>query len=108
MAMFKEESFYRAIILQAFADLTNNSPKVELTLAREEAKRWLLNNSKDFNFICDAAGYSPDYVRNKAIEVLTTGRKFRAANGTGARYLENKQRKLKLERLYGRDNSKPL
>lgn len=40
---------------------------------RDEARAWLLSGSNDFKFICTAAGYNPDDVRDRAARMALNG-----------------------------------
>lgn len=61
-----EQSLWRAVILQAFVDLKNNSKKKIANTYRIKATLWF--NKKNQNFIkaCHFANFDPEYVLEKA------------------------------------------
>jgi hypothetical protein len=93
---------FQAIIIQAFQDLQNSANTGEQRAAKTSAMTWLTGNSKDFRKICEWADQDPDRVRARALYALQFGLVLRKSAGTGARYLEMKQRKDSLSQ-----NDKP-
>lgn len=53
------ERLWQAVLLRAFMDACNLK-------YQKEALSWLNGRDKHFNFICHAAGFNPDYVRQRA------------------------------------------
>lgn len=66
----KEPALWRAVILQAIIDSLSEAKRTENKVEKERAKAWLLNMSNDFIEVCNMAGYSPYYVREKAKFIL--------------------------------------
>ena len=62
----REQSLWRAVILQAFVDLKNNSKKKIANTFRVKATLWFNSNNKDFLKVCSLANLDPDYVLDKA------------------------------------------
>jgi hypothetical protein len=52
-----EQELWRAVIDNAVRDLASNNAE-----DKEEALFWFLNRGEDFQFVCDSAGLSSDYV----------------------------------------------
>lgn len=61
-----EQALWRAVILQAFIDLKNNSKKKLANTFRVKATLWLNKNNNDFNKVCNLANLDPNYVLDKA------------------------------------------
>lgn len=80
-----EPGLWRAVITQALMDAASNSRKVEARRSREDALKWLLSDSPDFESVCDNAGFDPGYVRRRACEALQRGFEWRLPNGQGWR-----------------------
>ena len=57
-----ERRLWQAVILQAIADACNEAWRHELE--RKQAITWL-QGGKGFIMVCDMAGWSPDYVKEK-------------------------------------------
>lgn len=91
-----EARLFRAVIVQAFADATMTirplephtdiaSPagleawvqeidaRIEAESARDEARRWLLEESRDFETVCDLAGIDPARVLGRARRLEKAG-----------------------------------
>lgn len=62
----KEESLWKAVILQAFIDLKNNSRKKLANTFRVKATLWFNLKNKDFIAVCHYANLNPYYVWKKA------------------------------------------
>lgn len=62
----KEESLWKAVILQAFADLQSNSKKQNMKNNKVKALLWFNLNNKDFITVCEYANLDPCYVWTKA------------------------------------------
>jgi hypothetical protein len=58
-----------AVVLQAIADATSRISRArcgETKQIRDEARAWLLSNSKDFRCVCELARFDPRTVREFA------------------------------------------
>lgn len=59
-------------MLQAFRDyLSYNSRGVNIDRYNEQVKlkKWFDTSNKDFRLVCELAGYEPDYVIERFIEI---------------------------------------
>lgn len=88
-----EPGLWRAVITQALMDAASHSRKSEAKRSRSDALAWLLSGSRDFEAVCDNAGFEPGYVRQRAQEALRRGFEWRLPNGKGWR---TQTRRLKL------------
>lgn len=61
-----EQSLWRAVILQAFVDLKNNSKKKIANTYRVKATLWFNKRNPEFIKACHFANFNPDYVLEKA------------------------------------------
>ena len=82
-----EPGLWRAVITQALMDAASQSKKSEAKRSRRDALEWLLSNSRDFEAVCDNAGFDPSYVRRRAKEALLRGCEWRLPSGQGWRTL---------------------
>ena len=89
-----EPGLWRAVITQALMDAASNSGKSESKRSRIDALHWLLNNTNDFEAVCDNAGLNPDYVRTKAKKALSRGFAWRLPAGQGWRTQAKRQASL--------------
>jgi hypothetical protein len=80
-----EQSIWRAVITQALMDAASQSRKTEAKRTRNDALNWLLSESRDFEAVCDNAGFDPGYIRRRAKEALARGFEWRLPNGQGWR-----------------------
>jgi hypothetical protein len=80
-----EPGLWRAVITQALMDAASQSRKTEARRTREDALRWLLSDSPDFEAVCDNAGFDPSYVRRRAREAMLRNFEWRLPNGKGWR-----------------------
>lgn len=85
-----EQSIWRAVITQALMDAASQSRKSEAKRSRSDALHWLLSDSRDFEAVCDNAGFDPGYIRRRAKEALSRGCEWRLPNGQGWRTQERK------------------
>lgn len=76
-----EPGLWRAVITQALMDAASNSTKSDTRRARHDALKWLLSNSRDFEAVCDNAGFDPDYVRTRARAALARNCEWRLPAG---------------------------
>lgn len=83
-----EPGLWRAVITQALMDAASQSKKSEAKRSRRDALEWLLSNSRDFEAVCDNAGFDPGYVRRRAKEALLRGCEWRLPSGQGWRTLK--------------------
>ena len=80
-----EPGLWRAVITQALMDAASQSRKLEARRTRDAALNWLLSNDRDFESVCDNAGFDPGYVRRRAKEALARNCEWRLPNGQGWR-----------------------
>ena len=80
-----EPGLWRAVITQALMDAASQSRKSEAKRSRRDAIEWLLGESRDFEAVCDNAGFDPDYVRRRAREALLRNCEWRLPSGQGWR-----------------------
>jgi len=80
-----EPGLWRAVITQALMDAASQSHRSETRRTREDALRWLLGNSADFEAVCDNAGFDPSYVRRRTREAMQRNFEWRLPNGEGWR-----------------------
>lgn len=83
-----EQDVWRAVITQALMDAASQSRKSEAKRTRKDALQWLLTDSRDFEAVCDNAGFDPGYIRRRAKEALSRGFEWRLPNGQGWRTQE--------------------
>ena len=86
-----EPGLWRAVITQALMDAASRSRKPESRRSRQDAIRWLLSDSSDFEAVCDNAGFDPGYVRRRAREALARGCEWRLPSGQGWRTQARKE-----------------
>ena len=60
------QAIWKAVIMQAIIDATNNSKKPEFKTMKRQALQWLEGKSQDFKRVCRLAGLDEKYVINKA------------------------------------------
>lgn len=82
-------SLWKAVILQAVTDAISSNKRTEIQLEKKKATAWLFDPNQDFNIVCEYAGYSPAYVRDKARLII-----------------EGKPNELVYDRQYHRESSK--
>lgn len=80
-----EPGLWRAVITQALMDAASRSRKSEARRSREDAIRWLMSDTSDFEAVCDHAGLDPDYVRSRAVQALKRRCEWRLPAGQGWR-----------------------
>ena len=64
-----EKSLWKAVLLQAFVDLQNNSKKKIANTYRIKSLFWFNVKNKEFLDVCNYAGLDPDYVLSKAKKI---------------------------------------
>ncbi len=84
-----EPGLWRAVITQALLDAVTRSQKSDARRTRETARNWLLSETRDFEIVCDNAGFDPGYVRRRAREALLRGCEWRLPNGQGWRSMRH-------------------
>ena len=65
-----EVALRRAIIIQAIIDASNVSTSKENIKTTMDAKKWIFEENKEFNMICEYADLEPCSVRKIAKEIL--------------------------------------
>lgn len=65
-----EQALWRAVILQMLEDAASQSKKPQDMFDRDQARRWLEGNHKDFYMVCDLAGYDISYVKGQVKKAL--------------------------------------
>lgn len=78
-----EIALARAIILQAIIDASSTSHSKQAKKVKNEAHKWLFENSNHFLEICTDAEFEPEYVRNIAREMLNIHYKSQYLNFKG-------------------------
>lgn len=61
------QALWRAVFAQMLMDAKSRSSKREARLYRHDAMRWLFENQKDFDMVCDFAGLDPETTRRKVL-----------------------------------------
>ena len=72
-----ERALWRAVIVQALMDAGSDSKKKEMQYEKRQAIAWLTGYSRDFCDVCYRAGLEPNYVREKAIDAMKKGCRWR-------------------------------
>jgi hypothetical protein len=62
----REQSLWKAVVLQAFIDLKNNSKKKIANTYRVKAILWFNLHNEDFLAVCNFANLDPHYVWSRA------------------------------------------
>jgi len=70
-----ETALWRAVVAQAFHDAVPGRRQArplsaERVRARDEARRWLLGDGRDFRRVCDLAGLDARAVHAEAVEAI--------------------------------------
>ena len=69
-----ERQLWCAVIERAVQDAIDHVGAVSegpaRNRAREEARQWFIENSRDFQKTCDAAGYDPDFLRSRVLKLI--------------------------------------
>lgn len=74
-------AMWRAVFAQAIMDAKSRRSKKEYEHHRRDALEWLLNDRRDFTFVCDLAGYEPDCIRRQVRSAQQRGFIWRAGDG---------------------------
>lgn len=64
-----EKALWKAVLLQAFVDLQNNSKKKIANTYRVKSLFWFNMKNKEFLDVCSYAGLDPHYVLSKAKKI---------------------------------------
>lgn len=73
----RERQLWCAVIERAVQDavrpdgIAGTTP--EHVRHREEARRWFAENGHDFRAACDAAGFDPDFLRDRVLRIASDG-----------------------------------
>lgn len=65
-----EQRLFQAILIQALEDVMSPSEFKKETYWKEDAYRWFMNNSKDFQDVCWAADMDPEMIRGEVIKLI--------------------------------------
>jgi len=65
-----EQRLFQAIIVQALEDVMNNSGFKKETYWKEDAYKWFISNSTDFQDTCWSADMDPDMVRGEFLKLI--------------------------------------
>jgi hypothetical protein len=69
-----ERLLWCAVLDRALADATDQvgtiGSEAERQRVRAEARRWFRTNGTDFRRACEDAGYDPDVVRRRALQMM--------------------------------------
>lgn len=69
----RERQLWCAVIGRAVLDATRpygpSGETAEQARARAEAWRWFLDNDEDFRKACEAAGFDPDFLRDRVLRL---------------------------------------
>ena len=95
-----EQRLFQAILVQALEDVMSPSEFKKETYWKEDAYRWFMNNSKDFQDVCWAADMDPEMIRGEVIKLIKSKKiKFTQLQQSWLNYRE-------LYRLYREASSK--
>ena len=65
-----EQRLFQAILVQALEDVMSPSEFKKETYWKEDAYRWFMSNSKDFQDVCWAADMDPEMIRGEVIKLI--------------------------------------
>lgn len=71
-----EQEMWASVVQLAFSDATATSTSKTAPatrLERQQARDWLVGNSRDFREVCSLAGVDPDAVREQAQKLQDLG-----------------------------------
>ncbi|MGB4192309.1 MAG: hypothetical protein WBJ81_07220 [Rickettsiales bacterium] len=66
----KENELWKAVIYQALEDLRLPPSNKRYRTSRKQAKKWFIDEDKDFCKVCDYAGLDPKYVLKEAQKLI--------------------------------------
>lgn len=76
-----ELALWRAVVAQALSDACAPTNWGTSKLERDNARGWLLNDSRDFRRVCEFASLDPDAVRESAERLASKGWPARPKQG---------------------------
>jgi hypothetical protein len=95
-----EQRLFQAILVQALEDVLSPSKFKKEVYLKEDAYRWFMSNSKDFQDVCWAADMDPEMIRGEVIKLIKSKKiKFTESQQSWLNYRE-------LYRLYREASSK--
>jgi hypothetical protein len=95
-----EQRLFQAILVQALEDVMSPSEFKKETYWKEDAYRWFMGNSKDFQDVCWAADMDPEMIRGEVLKLIKSKKiKFTQIQQSWLNYRE-------LYRLYREASSK--
>ena len=65
-----EHRLFQAILVQALEDALNPSSFKKETYWKDDAHRWFLENSKDFQDVCWSADMDPEMIRGEYLKLV--------------------------------------
>ena len=65
-----EHRLFQAILVQALEDALNPSNFKKETYWKDDAHRWFLENSKDFQDVCWSADMDPEMIRGEYLKLV--------------------------------------
>ena len=65
------ESLFRGVILQHIQDFKNKARRPCEKMWKREAEYWLFHDQRGFSEVCELAGWSPEWVRERIKEAAT-------------------------------------
>ena len=63
-----ERKLWNAVVIQAIRDVFGDS-----NFERRSALRWIFEKNKDFPFVCELAGISPQFVQTRVFNQIIRG-----------------------------------
>ena len=72
----KELSLWRAVLIQALADLRLPNSNERYRLWRKQATEWFIEADEDFIMVCECANLSPQYIRKMAYDIIAKQKKL--------------------------------
>lgn len=86
------QSLWRMVIMQAMYDIRTKDVKSTRGLDRDRAASWF-DNSRDFNMVCDLAGWEPAYVMRMLGKAKEINFQFELPGGQGWRTMQRMKQK---------------
>ena len=90
------QRLWKAVILQAVTDLRYSGSNAQLTREKLLTSAWASPSNPDFRTVCDLADFHPDWLRRQIDLSAQRRTTWRAAPGTGRRYLERRKYRARL------------
>lgn len=69
-----ETKLFRAVLSLAFEDAMNTNVTRVSAVLKSKAHNWFINCAKDFNLICNLAGYDPAFIKFNYKKLLKSGK----------------------------------